>query len=167
MANILTETEAATVLRTTQDDPNMLDLLPLIDAYIETATGRDWTSDNQISPRAKSAARMLLVRWHEDPGGMAAGDTLGPGLRAALMQLEAWAQRYRKFEGSSSAGYIYLPGVCEGDTVSSVTGIQGISGNQAASFESVISMNDYIQQLSASDLNDKWFDALIIPLEAL
>jgi len=91
MTYILSETEAATVLRTTETDSNMLDLLPLVDAYIKRATGRDWAGDLEIRPEAKAAARMLLVRWHEDPGGMAAGGALGFGLHAALTQLEAVA----------------------------------------------------------------------------
>lgn len=91
MANILTIEEAANVLRTTETDETMLDLLPLVDGYIEQATGRDWAADTTIYPQAKAAARMLLVRWHEDPGGMAAGSALGFGLGAALTQLEALA----------------------------------------------------------------------------
>jgi hypothetical protein len=92
MANILTTLEAANVLRTTETDETMLDLLPMVDKFIEMATGRDWTADTNIRPEAKAAARMLLVRWHEDPGGMGAGETLGHGLRACLTQLEALAQ---------------------------------------------------------------------------
>jgi hypothetical protein len=91
MANILTELEASVVLRCDDDDPNMLDLLPLVDGYIQFATGRNWTADSPIRPEAKAAARMLLVRWHEDPGGMAAGGALGYGLSAAMTQLEALA----------------------------------------------------------------------------
>jgi hypothetical protein len=91
MVNILTATEAANVLRCADDDPAMLDLLPQVDAYIKTATGRDWTVDNPVRPEAKSAARMLLVRWHEDPGGMAAGSALGWGLTSVLLQLEVLA----------------------------------------------------------------------------
>ncbi len=98
---------------------------------------------------------------------MAAGGALSQGLGAVLTQLEALALRYQTFEGSPSAGYIYLPGVCKGDSVSSVTGIQGISGNQAATFETVISINDYIQQISVSDLYGKFFRALIVPVESL
>ena len=89
--NILTAAEGATVLRCLNTDQDMLDLLPMVDKYIEMATGRDWTADTTIYPEAKSAARMLLVRWHEDPGGMAAGAALGHGLLAALSQLEAKA----------------------------------------------------------------------------
>lgn len=91
MANILTAAEAATVLRCDQADADMLQLLPSVDAYLKNATGRDWAADTPIRPEAKSAARMLLVRWHEDPGGMAAGSALGFGLSACLVQLEAVA----------------------------------------------------------------------------
>jgi len=88
---ILSQAEAATVLRCEQDDSNMIDLLPLVDGYIRQATGRDWSQDTWVRPEAKAAARMLLVRWHEDPGGMAAGGALGYGLAAVLTQLEALA----------------------------------------------------------------------------
>jgi len=95
MANILTAAEGAVVLRCEATDTNMLQLLPMIDKYIEQGTGRDWTADSPIRDEAKSAARMLLVRWHEDPGGMAAGETLGPGFRACMTQLE-WLAEYLK-----------------------------------------------------------------------
>lgn len=91
MTNILTAGEAAEVLRVEITDANMLRLLPLIDAYIKNASGRDWTLDNPAHPTAKSAARMLLVRWFEDPGQMASGNTLNFGLNAAMTQLKALA----------------------------------------------------------------------------
>jgi hypothetical protein len=91
MTNILTAAEAATVLRCAETDQNMLALLPQVDAYLEMATGRDWTADAAVRPEAKAAARMLLVRWHEDPGGMAAGVAMGFGLAAVMAQLEALA----------------------------------------------------------------------------
>lgn len=89
--SILSATEAAIALRCEVDDPAMLQLLPQVDRYIYIATGRDWASDSPVHEEAKSAARMLLVRWHEDPGGMAAGATLAHGLMAILTQLEARA----------------------------------------------------------------------------
>jgi hypothetical protein len=90
VANILTVTEAATVLRCETTDPAMLDLLAQVDAYINNASGRDWTLDHPIRPEAKAAARILLVRAHEDPGAMVQpADALSWGLQAALMQLEA------------------------------------------------------------------------------
>lgn len=92
MANILTAAEAATVLRCEASDQAMLDLLPQVDAYINNATGRDWTLDYSIRPEAKSAARILLVRAHEDPGAMAQpADAMSWGLQACLTQLEAIA----------------------------------------------------------------------------
>ena len=92
MANILTATEAATALRCEATDQAMLDLLPQVDAYINNATGRDWTLDHLIRPEAKSAARILLVRAHEDPGMMSQpADAISWGLQACLVQLEAIA----------------------------------------------------------------------------
>lgn len=93
--NILTAAEGATVLRCLTTDQNMLDLLPMVDRYIYEATGWHWESDATIDDLAKAGARMLLVRWHEDPGGMAAGAALGQGLTACLAQLEAKAEDKR------------------------------------------------------------------------
>ncbi|GAP11748.1 hypothetical protein BECAL_02941 [Bellilinea caldifistulae] len=163
MANILTTAEAASVLRCTIDNEEMLRLLPQVDAYIKRATGRDWTADPVIAPEAKNAARMLLVLWFENPGMIASGiATLNHGLTAALVQLEAMALNYHTFEGLSGSGYISLPGVKRGDVVASVTGIIGLSGDQSASFETVISLDDHLKQV-ASDLSGKWFRAHIIP----
>lgn len=91
MANILTATEAANVLRCDEDDPTMLDLLPQVDAYIQNATGRDWTIDDPVHPVARAAARLLLVKWHEDPGELSGNLTLTYGLAGVLVQLEALA----------------------------------------------------------------------------
>lgn len=168
MPNILTVTEAAHVLRCETTDPLMLDLLGPVDDYIRNATGHDWASDGPIEATAKSAARMLLTIWHENPGMMASGITvLSFGLRAALSQLEAKAQRYKTFEGLNGAGGIAIPGAKKGDTVQFVIGVVGISGSQASAFETVISVDDYIQQVSASNLEGKWYRAYLIPAESL
>ena len=96
MANILTATEAATVLRCEVSDQAMLDLLTQVDAYINNATGRDWTLDHPIRPEAKSAARILIVRAHEDPGAMAqSAEGISWNLQACLLQLEAIALEKR------------------------------------------------------------------------
>ncbi len=96
MANILTTSEAANVLKCAEDDPAMLDLLPLVDAYINDATGWDWTAEypETAEPQAKSAARILLVQWHEDPGRINGGGTLGLGFNAVITQLKALALEY-------------------------------------------------------------------------
>ncbi len=165
MAHILTEKEAANALRCELDDDNMLDLLPLVDGYIENATGRDWAGDSTVHPAAKAAARMLIVRWHEDPGSLAAGGALILGLSAAMAQLEAIALHYYEFEGLSGAGYLQLAAAREGDKVTSVTGLTtGKTGDQSALFESVISESGYLKQLSSLDLEDYYFRVLLTPL---
>jgi hypothetical protein len=92
VANILTAQEAADVLRISATDAAMLALLPQVDAYLKNATGRDWAGDSPIRPEAKSAARMLVVVWYENPAMVGSGLTvLSFGLRNALTQLEALA----------------------------------------------------------------------------
>lgn len=162
MANILTAAEAANILRCASNDATMLQLLPMVDKFIQNATGHDWGSDSSVLPEAKSAAQMLLVMWYENPAMVASGiSSLNFGLTAALTQLESIALGYKEFEGISSTGFISLPGVKEGDSVSSLVGIIGVSGDQSASFESVISQNGFIKQLSGSDFSDKWFRAFV------
>ena len=73
MANILTATEAANILRCASNDAVMLQLLPMVDKFIQNATGHDWVSDNPVLPEAKSAAQMLLVMWYENPAMVASG----------------------------------------------------------------------------------------------
>lgn len=164
MANILTIGEAANVLRCLETDPNMIDLLPMVDQYIQQATGHDWAADAPVQPEAKAAARILMVRWHEDPGGMAAGGALGPGLSACLTQLEALAERYKRFAGGNGAGPISLPGAQAGDTVTALIGLIGVTGDQSAVFETVITIDDEIQQVSTADLTDNWYQAHLTPL---
>lgn len=89
--HILTDQEAADLLRCEVTDPNMLLLLPLVDTHIKNATGRDWAADDPIEPTAKTAAMILLVRWHEDPGGMAGAAAPSAALTSLLVQLEAIA----------------------------------------------------------------------------
>lgn len=97
--SILTPIEAATVLRCESDDENMLDLLGLVDAYIENATGWKWAADGVINLSAKAAARMLLVQWHENPSQMSEGlnsTALAFGLDSVLLQLKAEATRLKE-----------------------------------------------------------------------
>ena len=166
--NILTTEEAAAVLRCEIDDDNMLMLLPQIDAYIKNATGHDWAADDTIRPEAKAAARMLLVMWHENPAMMASGlMTLSFGLSAALVQLEAIAMSYLSFTGSDGAGACTLTGAQVGDTVSTLVGLIGVSGDQSTDFEGVITVKDQIQQTSTDDLSDYWYRIYLVAVEEL
>jgi hypothetical protein len=167
MTYILTTTEASNVLRCSIDDSNMLALLPMVDGFIVQATGHDWAVDNPIREEAKSAARMLLVRWHEDPGGMAAGSALGFGLSACLVQLEALALCYQEFFGRDGTGACVLSRATKGDTVSSLVGMIGATGDQSDDFEEVITVSREIQQISSADLSENVYRALLIPPGAL
>lgn len=163
MANILTVSEAANALRCEQDDENMLDLLPLVDAYIQNATGHDWAADSTVHESAKAAARILLALWHENPAQISTQGALPWGLSAALAQLEALALRYSIFEGLSGAGWVSLPGAQAGDTVTALVGVVGATGSQAANFASVIEYDGLLEQTSTSDLTDKYYRVLLTP----
>jgi hypothetical protein len=168
VANILTASEAATVLRCDETDADMLALLPAVDAYIKNATGHDWASDSQVVDEAKSAARMLLVKWHEDPGMMSNGSpSLGFGLSACLIQLEAMALRYREFFGRDGAGSIELPGASVGDSVTTLVGLVGVTGDKKADFETMITVDGQIQQDSESDLSANVYRAFLTPIGSL
>ena len=160
---ILTATEAADVLRCEVDDPTMLALLPAIDAYIKNGSGHDWASDSPIREEAKNAARIALVQWHEDPGmTLSELRTISLGFNACMTQLEAIALHYRTFEGLDGAGYVYIPNVIEGDSVITLVGKVGASGDQSSKFESVITEDGYIHQTSSEDLSEKWYTAYLV-----
>lgn len=153
--SILTAEEGAIVLRCEVDDPAMVQLLPAVDAYVKRATGRDWSRDDPIQEEAKSAARILLVLWHENPSmiGNQVG-TLGPGLSACLTQLEAMACLYHDFLGRNGAGYVFIPGLEKADVVESLIAIIGDDGDQSNAFETIVSRDNYLLQTSTSDLSE-------------
>lgn len=160
---ILTASQAANALRVPETDPRMVDLLPVIDAYIERATGRDWSQDATKNKIAVSVATMLLVQWYEDPGVMGGTNEMPHGITAHLTLLEAEALKYRKYEfaGLNGAGSVYVPGVRVGDVVIKLTGVYGVSGSQTANFESTISIDDQIQQTSDADLSEKRYAVIL------
>jgi hypothetical protein len=77
-------------------------LLPLVDTYLANATGYDWAEDPcEIPMEAKSAARMLLAMWHENPAMInMPGSSLGFGLAAVLIQLKALALALQEDESA-------------------------------------------------------------------
>lgn len=90
---ILAIQEALDMLRlpSAEDSPQLLRLLEFVDDFIETATGRDWGSDNPIDPTAWMLAAALLVRWHDDPGQMGNISDNDIGVKALMGQLHAKA----------------------------------------------------------------------------
>lgn len=77
--------------------------------------------------------------------------------RLDMTKIKVWS-----FTGKTGAGACTLTGVPVGSVVLSVTGVAaGTKGNQAANFESVITVADQIQQSSASDLSANVYEALI------
>jgi hypothetical protein len=156
MANILTAPEAANFLRSTADDAVMLQFLPLVDQYLQQATGHDWAADAEVHDTAKLAAGMLLTYWYDNPGmvGQAPGTLSG-----SLVALEAEALKYRKyeFEGMNGAGSISLPGARTGDDVIKLVGVYGVTGDQSGKFEATISVDDQIQQTDAGDLSENQY----------
>jgi hypothetical protein len=165
--HILTDEEAAAYLRTETTDAAMLNILPMVDAFVLKATGRDWSQDNLINALAKAAAGMLLVQWYDNPGmGAVQGadsGVLSYGLTNVLAQLESEALKYRKyqFEGLNGTGSISLPGAREGDAVMKLRGVYGVSGDQSTSFASSVAEEELLVQTSASDLSEKIFVVIL------
>jgi hypothetical protein len=151
MTNILTAAEAANFVRTDAGDAVMLQLLPLVDQYLLNATGHDWKADSSIHKTAVTAAGMLLVYWYDNP--MLIGQAPA-ALSAALVQLEAEALKYHKycFYGNNGIGGIALPGALVGQVVIRLEGVYVVTGNQATKFESVITIQNQIQQIHSGNL---------------
>lgn len=156
MTNILTAAEGANFIRTTADDAVMLQLLPLVDEYLYNATGHDWAADTTIYASAKLAAGMLLTFWYDNPGAIGTAPT---ALVNQMLQLEAVALKYRKYEfdGRSGGGSICIPGARQGDEVQTLTGVYNESGDQKSKFESIVSEDNYLLQTSTADLSDASF----------
>jgi hypothetical protein len=160
MANILTAGEAANFIRSTADDAIMLQYLPLVDEYLKNASGHDWAADSTKDPTAKTAAGMLLTFWYDNPGMVGQPPA---SLTALLVQLEGKALKWRKycFNGGNGAGSLSLPGARTGDAIISVTGVYLSTGDQHTAFETTISVDDCIQQVSASNLTDHQYVAIL------
>lgn len=160
MTNILLPQEAANFIRTSADDAIMLQLLPLVDQFLLSATGHDWTADTPIHKTAVMAAGILITYWYDNP--VAIGQA-PESLTAALSQLEAEALKYRKycFYGNNGAGGVALAGARIGDQVITLVGVYGASGDQSAKFEAVITVDNQIQQSDAGDLSENQYVAVL------
>jgi len=89
--SILTEQEAVITLRreAASDCPQLAILLPAIDDYIKTATGKDWGAEDPVDPTAKIAATVLLVNWSVNPGSMGSIDGFMKTMVNFITQLQA------------------------------------------------------------------------------
>jgi hypothetical protein len=90
--SILTSQEAAAMLRleNASDYPQLAILLPAIDEYIKTGTGKDWGTE-PVDAVAKMAASILLVQWFENPAMIGTVGENNYGLTNLLTQLHAKA----------------------------------------------------------------------------
>ncbi len=156
MSNILTAAQAANFIRTSVTDAVMLQLLPLVDDYIKNATGHDWASDASVDNTALVAAGMLLTFWYDNPSMVGQAPL---AVRSTLMQLEAKAMNYRKyqFNGGSTSGSVAFDEARIGDVVIKLIGVYGVSGDQSSKFESIITVDGQIQQTNSSDLSDNQY----------
>ena len=93
--------------------------------------------------------------------------SLGYGLAACLIQLEAMALRYREFFGRDGAGSINLPGATVGDTVTTLIGLVGVTGDKKTDFESMITVDGQIQQVSESELSANIYRIFLTPIGSL
>lgn len=145
MTNVLTDAQAANFIRTEVSDAVMLQLLPLVDQFLLSATGHNWAADSEIHPSAITAAGMLITHWYDNPSAVGQAPS---SVRSTLLQLEAEALKYRKyqFSGADSAGGIFLDGARKGDEVVRLIGVFGVTGDQSSMFESVLTADNQIQQ---------------------
>lgn len=160
MTNLLTPTEAAQFLRTDETDALMLQMLPLVDSYVQNATGRDWTADTDVHPSARSAALVLALAWYDNPVSMGQGvDAVTP----LLVQLEAEALKYRKYQfyGLAGAGSVSIEGAVKGDQVKKLVAVYGLSGDQSAKFEATVSADGALVQTDNGDLSNCLFVVIL------
>lgn len=67
------------------------------------------------------------------------------------------------FSGAAAAGACTATGLNVGDVILSVTGLaSATAGDQSANFETVVSVDDQIQQSSASNLSSNVYLALVL-----
>jgi hypothetical protein len=74
---ILTQNEIADTLRYADPadlPPAALALAPAIGQFLAAATGYDWAAESPVNAIAKQAARILLIKWFDDPGQAGRGE---------------------------------------------------------------------------------------------
>lgn len=109
-----------------------------------------------------TSTRSGLLQLASSAEALAGSDT-AKALTAADLASVLTAIKVESFTGKNLTGACTLTGVKVGDLVLGVTG-QGasINGDQSAKFESVITVNDQIQQSSNTDLHLNQYTAIIV-----
>lgn len=109
MANILTLDEASRVVKVDpiEEELELADILPQVDAIIQEATGWDWANDNPINPVAKHAARCRLAIDY-DLGAMnpSQSATLERAYTSAIIKLEALVIGLQAIQNINSTSYV-------------------------------------------------------------
>lgn len=130
----------------------------------ETQTGTDATravTPASLAARTATATRAGVVELATAAEALLGSDTeravTPAGLAGAIIKIELIS-----FTGAASAGACTVTGLKTSDVVLSVTGVaSGTKGDQSAKFESVITVNDQIQQTDNGNLSANVYMALI------
>ena len=130
----------------------------------ETQTGSDATravTPASLAATTATAIRAGVVELATAAEALAGSDTARAvtpaGLAGAILMVELIS-----FMGAAAAGACAAVGLKTSDVVLSVTGItSGTKGDQSAKFESVITVNDQIQQTDSGNLSANVYMALI------
>lgn len=131
----------------------------------ETITGTDaakGVTPAGLQAKVASAIAKGIIELATDAEAMAVTDAeravTAHGLGATLARLELIA-----FSGRNLAGVCTATGLKVNDVIFSVTGVVAADvGDQSALFESIVSVADQIQQISATDLSTKVYHALVL-----
>lgn len=131
----------------------------------ETITGTDaakGVTPAGLQAKVASATAKGIIELATDAEAQAVADAeravTAHGLGATLARLELIA-----FSGRNLAGECTATGLKVNDVIFSVTGVVAADvGDQSALFESIVSVADQIQQVSATDLSTKVYHALVL-----
>ena len=110
------------------------------------------------------------------PGAVEASDVADGSIATAKLaasavtgaKLNPTGTKSGSFTGSNGAGPVTLTGAVVGDRVLAVMRLDAAAGavGQQAAFESAVTVNDQLQQTSASDLSLQTFSVILIPASA-
>lgn len=115
-----------------------------------------------LAALGSTAALAGLVELATSAEAIAGSDTARAVTPAALAAVTAKLDVI-SFTGKNGAGACTVTGLKVNDVILSVTGVaSGEKGDQSASFETVVTVADQIQQSSESDLSTKVYLAFVL-----